>query len=261
MGPARKERALILVKAYPQPSQKYEETVCCAGLTPAGEFVRLYPIRYRHLPADKKFDRWDVIEYEATRPPADHRPESRHVNEDTIRIIQRRDQMPAEERVRLWAPHVSESLVNLREANIADERSLGIVRPDHGSVTFKFSKLTPEAAKEKQAEFRQVSLLDSEGLPELPLEYEFRYHFTCSATSHDMKLHDWEVQAAYFSYKRRYKDRALEVLTEEYEQRITAQNLHLVMGTMQAHPRQFIIIGLLRSPVSPEDALRQSSLL
>lgn len=76
-----------------------------------------------------------------------------------------------------------------------------------------------------------------------------------------MKLHDWEVQAAYFSDKRRYRDRALDVLTEEYEQRITAQNLHLVMGTMQAHPRQFIIIGLLRSPVSLEDALRQSSFL
>jgi hypothetical protein len=50
-------------------------------------------------------------------------------------------------------------------------------------------------------------------------------------------------------------------LAEEYEQRITARNLHLLMGTMQAHPWQFIVIGLLRSPVSPEDALRQSSFL
>lgn len=261
MGLIRKERALILVKAYPQPSQKYEETVCCAGLTPEGQFVRLYPIRYRHLPAEKKFDRWDLIEYEATKPSADHRPESRHVSEDTIRIVQGKEHMPVEERVRLWAPHVTESLVVLKQANLADERSLGIVRPDLASVRFKSTKLSPEAGKERQAEFRQVSLLDGEGLPELPVEYEFRYQFTCSGTRHDMKLHDWEVQAAYFAYKRRYRERALQVLAEEYEERIPAQNLHFVMGTMQAHIRQFIIIGVLRSPVSPEDALRQRSFL
>ena len=27
-----KRRVWILVKAFPQPSQKYEETVCCAGI-------------------------------------------------------------------------------------------------------------------------------------------------------------------------------------------------------------------------------------
>ena len=191
----QRERALILVKAFPQPSQKYEETVCCAGLTPEGQFVRLYPIRYRHLPERQRFDRWDLIEYEATRAPGDGRPESRHVSEDTIRIVQGRDHMPPDQRVRIWAPHVSPSLVALREANLADARSLGIVRPDAGSLRFKYTKLSPEAARAKQAEFRQVSLLESETLPELPVEYEFRYQFTCAGTSHDMKLHDWEVQA------------------------------------------------------------------
>jgi hypothetical protein len=257
----QRERALILVKAFPQPSQKYEETVCCAGLTPEGQFVRLYPIRYRHLPAQQRFDRWDLIEYEAKRAPGDGRPESRHVSEDTIHIVQGRDHMPPDQRVRIWAPHVAPSLVALREANLADGRSLGIIRPDVGRLRFKYTKLSPEAGRAKQAEFRQVSLLESDTLPELPVEYEFRYQFTCAGTSHDMKLHDWEVQAAYFAYKRRYKERALEVLTQEYEQRIPAQNLHLVMGTMAAHPRQFIIIGVLRSPISPDDAQRQCSFI
>lgn len=68
MAKVVKERALVLVKAYPQPSQKYEETVCCAGITAQGEFVRIYPVRYRRLPPAKRFERWDIIEFESIRP-------------------------------------------------------------------------------------------------------------------------------------------------------------------------------------------------
>jgi hypothetical protein len=202
-----------------------------------------------------------VLEYDATRPRDDYRPESRHVNEDTIKIAQAGEELSDEQRVRLWAPHVSESLVNLKEENLATERSLGIVRPDIGSVKFSYTKLSAQEAKAKQAEFRQVSLLQSTVLPELPIEYDFRYRFTCDGTKHDMRIHDWEVQAAYFGYKRKYRDQALAMLAQQYQELIPARNLHLVMGTMHAHPRQFIIIGLLRSPISPEDAQRQSSLL
>lgn len=261
MGVTQRERALILVKAFPQPSQKYEETVCCAGLTPEGQFVRLYPIRYRHLPPEKRFERWDVIEYEAVKPRDDYRPESRHVSEDSIRIAQPREQLTDEQRIRLWAPHVTDSLVKLKEENVATERSLGIVRPDPGTVKFTHTKLSLEEAKAKQAEFKQVSLLQTDTLPELPVEYEFRYRFTCGGTSHNMRIHDWEVQAAYFAYKRKYGDEALAILRQEYEERMPVRNLHLVMGTMHAHPRQFIIIGLLRSPISPDDAQRQGSFL
>ena len=56
MAPAITERALVLVKAFPQPSQKYEETVCCAGITPAGQVVRLYPVRYRRLKPEQRFN-------------------------------------------------------------------------------------------------------------------------------------------------------------------------------------------------------------
>lgn len=52
----------ILVKAYPQHSQQYEETVCCAGVSDSGELLRIYPIPYRHLRQDQQFDRFDLIE-------------------------------------------------------------------------------------------------------------------------------------------------------------------------------------------------------
>jgi hypothetical protein len=263
MAQTKAERALVLVKAFPQPSQKYEETVCCAGINPRGEFVRLYPVRYRHLRPEQQFVRWDVIEYEQERPSNDPRPESRHVDEDSIRIVQRAGQMREDERVGSWAPHVSESLVALKAANVASRASLGIVRPDPGSVRFRPRKLQAGSAEARQlaSDFKQVSLIDAGALPEIAVEYEFSYRFSSAGNKHDMKIHDWEVQAAYFAYKRRYGDAALDKLREEYETNIPQRNLHLVMGTMLAHPRQFIVIGLLRTGIDPEDALRQGSLI
>src|SRR3990172_7060301 len=63
----------ILVKAFPQPSQKHEETVCCAGITvDTEELARLYPIRYRRLAKANQFDRFDLVEMTITRATDDY---------------------------------------------------------------------------------------------------------------------------------------------------------------------------------------------
>jgi len=41
-----KREILILVKTYPIPSKNYLETVCTAGVTDIGEWIRLYPVSY-----------------------------------------------------------------------------------------------------------------------------------------------------------------------------------------------------------------------
>jgi hypothetical protein len=262
LGKPQKERALVLVKAFPQPSQTYEETVCCAGLTPDGSFVRLFPIRFRHLPKERQFTRWDVIEYEADRPRNDSRPESRHVNEDSIRIVQRGAQMTEDQRVQLWAPHVSSSMAALKEENLATERSLGIIKPDPGSIRFRAKRLPLEKGAARRAEFKQVSLITGDLLPELAVDYEFSYGFTCAGGQHNMIIQDWEVQAAYFNWKHRYGEAdLLERVRRKYERELPAQNLHFVMGTMAGHRRTFIIIGLLRSTIPPEVARAQGSLI
>lgn len=37
----KREKVCVLVKAYPQQSKKYIETVCCAAITEQGELRRL----------------------------------------------------------------------------------------------------------------------------------------------------------------------------------------------------------------------------
>ena len=114
IGKQQTIRARILVKAYPQRSQKYEETVCVAAVSDDGQqMLRLYPVRYRHLATDRQFERFDLIEMDVERPKEDHRPESRHVIEDSIRILEPGKQLPTAQRVALWSRHVAPSLTAL----------------------------------------------------------------------------------------------------------------------------------------------------
>ena len=73
-------------------------------------------------------------------------------------------------------------------------------------------------------------------------------------------MHDRDVQESHRQYKRRYADQALDQLVRMYGEKIPTHNLHFIMGTMAAHPRTFIVIGLLRSGLDPAEFAKQSDL-
>lgn len=264
MGSATTIRARILVKAYPQPSKTYEETVCVAAVTEDGSrMLRLYPIRYRKLPKAAQFERFDLVEMRVETPKHDNRPESLHVDEDSIRLVELGANLKDESKVQLWKAHVAPSLKHLHQQNREHRRSLGIVRPDAGSVRF-FHK--PVAQGDDQDREISESLVQQNSLFESPLKplkrsgFLFGYKFTSDGHPHTHVIHDWEVQAAYFNYCNKYGDEAMNRLAQHYGEYIPGRNLHFILGTMKAHPTSFIIIGLLRSSVSPEDMDLQGSL-
>lgn len=261
----QKRRVCILVKAYPQPSQKYQETVCVAAVTEAHELVRLYPVRFRHLPESNRFNRFDWIEVEITRATDDPRPESFRIKEDSLRVVLREDTQKPDEKVRVWKPCVVASLEALKEDQQATQRSLGIVRPDPDSVRFKYEPIARAGAEDQetaQSVYTQQSLIE-ESLKALPgPEYVFRYQFTSGGKEHSMQLHDWEVEATYHNYKDKYGsvEAALEKMTEFYQEKAPKMNLHLIMGNMHKRPFQFIAIGVLRTTADVEHADDQASL-
>lgn len=80
-------KILVAVKAYPNSSTKYVETVCCAGVDlNTNQWLRLYPIPFRLLDDEKKFKKYSIIEADCRKATDDHRPESYKVNVDTIKI-------------------------------------------------------------------------------------------------------------------------------------------------------------------------------
>lgn len=253
----------ILVKAYPQPSSKHEETVCCAGIDEkTREFLRLFPIRYRRLDPENRFERFDQVEMATTRHTPDPRPESYHVEEDSIRVTAKRD-LSKESQVKLWAPFVADSLTALHVDQKQTGRSLGIVKPDPGSVSFKVKRLADaddESREMANQVYEQTSLLEDPLQPIPRPDYTFAYRFTSAGKHHTYQIYDWEVQAAYFSCRKRYGNEAMDRLIDMYEHDIPNRNLHLIMGNTKKRPWQFIIIGLLRSPVDPEELDKQTEL-
>ena len=256
-------RVRILVKAFPQPSKAHEETVCCAGITEDGtELLRLFPIRFRRLPKEHQFDRFDLVQMTATKA-GDPRPESYRVDEASIRLIER-STLTDGAKVRIWQPFIATSLKQLHEDNRTTNRSLGIIRPDPGSIKFlvrpaKDANAEDRDLAEQVHQMQQSSLLEDALTPLEKPEFAFIYRYN-SAGKHEHIIHDWEVQEAYRQYKRRYGTDALDHLTRMYGETMPARNLHFIMGTMAAHPRTFIVIGLLRSGIDPTELAKQGKL-
>ncbi len=263
-GKQQRLRARILVKAYPQRSQKYEETVCVAAVSEDGQdMLRLYPIRYRHIPPERRFERFDLIEMNVEPSKGDPRPESRYVIEDSIRIIELGKQLPAAQRIALWQRHVVTSLTALVDQQKVDHRSFGIVRPDPGSVKFYAKPISKADAEEQELTsqlFQQQSLLEDALKPLKKPDYTFGYQFTSDGHKHRCALLDWEVQVAWFNYQRIYGDNALNMMHQEYGDRIPQQNLHLIFGNQHKRPWQFIVIGVLRSTLDPDELDKQGGL-
>jgi len=250
----RKEQVCILVKAYPQASTKYQETVCCAGITQDGELRRLYPIVYRTLTLDQRFDRFDWVEANMHQAKDDLRPESFRVDQGTLSIVRSGKGATPESKAAIWLPCVVPSLTRLYEAQAETGQSLGIVRPDPGTLRFRWTAITSAEDEDKQLLFEtshQMSLLEEAQLTPLPdPEYLFSYEFKSAGKRHKMTIHDWEAQATYAHYKRRYggPSQALDKMAEYYEDRMATMNPHFFVGNMKKRPWQFILVGVLRSP-------------
>lgn len=84
-----KTKVLITVMTYPHPSETHQELVCTAGITEAGEWVRLYPIDYRYRPTNQQFRKYQWIEIGLADHGAgnDNRRESRNPDLESIRLL------------------------------------------------------------------------------------------------------------------------------------------------------------------------------
>ncbi len=65
---------------------------------------------------------------------------------------------------------------------------------------------------------------------------------------------------SYLAYRRKYGDKALDMLQQAYGEDIPKHNPHFIMGTMKAHPQTFIAIGILRSGIDPAELDKQGGL-
>ncbi len=80
---------LVTVKAYPNPSQSYGETVCVAGVrldTPTPQWIRLYPVAFRDMAREDRFQKYQLLELRLAKTPKDSRQESYRPNLQSLKL-------------------------------------------------------------------------------------------------------------------------------------------------------------------------------
>ncbi len=246
----QKSRVVVLVKALPQPSKSYGETVCCAGVTASGEWKRLFPVRFRLLQANS-FSRWDWLDFSYRLPTRDKRTESCHVYEDSITVGR---SLPTPERSRLLSPLITGSA----EEAMSKGLSLTLIRPRNVRFIAK-KKSASEIASEREAykaAAKQNSFFDKE-LAELePSPYEFKFQFDDENGAHKYENGDWETHAMFYRWRKLYDEaETLRRMAKTFNEEYPAKGMAFALGNMAKRPQTWQLLGILRLDEQRQDDL------
>lgn len=232
----KKEQLLVLGKACPIISKKYEHLVCVAGITDSGEWRRVYPVPWDVFWKGKgtRFRKKTWIEYELeSEEPSDRRPESRKVISQSIHEIRECDYSDIKK-------ILEKNLVSMEylDSKKQTEISLGVIKPViTGFVAADNTHYSELQEKQKQ----QTILGQSAVLIDLPKK-EFRYRFNCSGSAtcpgHEMLCIDWELGELYRNCENyrilgKYPDET--TVLEKVKQRM--------LDDMIKKPELFFIVG------------------
>ncbi|MBI1276236.1 hypothetical protein GC177_09750 [bacterium] len=235
--------AIILVKASPQISSKYGETVCCAGITLSGEWVRLYPVTFRKLEDVQQFGRWDLIRFRWRKPKNDPRPESLHVDQQSIEVV---GEIPKSERQSLLAKFEVSGIDKVA----ADGKSLALLRPQNPKFIIE-RKTSDEVDRERagySAILKQQDLFYKGDISPLePCPYRFKYRYQTNDGERFGTCQDWETDATFFHWKKRYgEEQTLEQMQRVFGEEFPKKGMVFAMGTHSLYPDTWLINGIIR---------------
>ena len=252
-----RKKILILVKTYPHPSNKSIETVCTAGLTDDGDWIRIYPVPYRYLAGEQQFKIFDWIEADVKKrnPGQDPRKESYHVEASSIRIVGHLDsEDDAARRFRLLQAAAVPSFEEVQRRHKGEEKaSLAAIRP-HIMYGLEFKKVAEEWSPKELTALNQLSMVaQNDGQrPLRKVPYEIRCSFDDSNeahTHHNILLTAWEYNWLLLKLIDQYygdEEKAKNELNKRWMQNFAKdRTAYLILGTPLQQDRfsTFIAIG------------------
>ena len=238
------------MKAYPQPSKKHSETVCCAGIDVAGNWKRLFPVRFRQLGGDQSFSRWDIVDFEFSAPKDDLRVESCRVHEESIRIAGKVTKDLEKQNI------VSKAVVPSEKFAIDHNMSLALVRPTN--VRFRYRRRTSVEVDEMRSAFseqaKQATMFDKELDMIEPCPFEFRMQYDDADGPHEKTCGDWETYAAFHNLRRQHSEgEVLQHLERSYTIDYPRKGLVFALGNMKKRPQTWQLLGIF--PCEPTKQL------
>jgi hypothetical protein len=222
---AGKTSVLILVKAAPQPSRRYGDTVCVAGLEGGLEnprWIRLYPVPFRYLDGDRQFHKYQIIKVITRDAGSDKRPESRKINAESIELgRQLKPWSPRAEWVeRVEGPTMCGMLAAVRQD--MNGPSLGAIRPAEaeGLVFERHPGWTPEQLQRFE-DYRNQGDLFTEVPPRMLEAPKFvvSLRYRCEALAcggHEQRIIDWELNAVQFRFRNLPDDELRAIIIERF---------------------------------------------
>lgn len=251
-----KKQILVTVKAYPNPSRTYGETVCCAGIDLSSyQWIRLYPIPYRDLDDEQKFRKYSVIEIDCAKAKDDKRPESFKVNPDTIKVSDWLDTKDDWEKRKAIIRHLPvKSMCQVYREARENDLSLGFVKPVN--ISFEFMKRSITDQKTREECYAQLSFFNKKKKVIEVIPYHFYYNFQCLHESgcpgHQLSIIDWEIGQAFRDWRYRYDDekKLLEMIQKKWVDvaNTDKKDVYFYVGNMKRFRMTFMVLGVFNPP-------------
>lgn len=257
-------KVLITVKTYPIPSSKYDELVCTAGVTETGDFIRLYPVNFRDLPWSQQYRKYQWLEVDAAKHVGrDSRKESYRPTCETIHLLGEpiSSKNNWAERSKYALAKASQSMEELVARQVEDKTSLGIFRPKE-VLDLVVKPDDPEWKPGFRNALLQQRLWENRKASKEPprkLPFKFQYKFMCDDHRcngcHQMMIEDWELGALYWRCIDRgaTESEACAKVKEKFLDQLcdAARDTHFYVGTVLAHPKSWVVIGVYWPPKVP----------
>lgn len=265
-------KVLITVKAYPAISKKYNETVCTAGITEEGKWVRIYPIPFRQLDYDKQFKKYEWVELDLEMNKSDFRPETFRPKDLYLKDMVSHGQIKSDggawtERRKFVLKKVYTNLAHLiaeaKNKNICT--SLAVFKPMN-IVDFTYKETEREWKKEKidylKSKKLQLNLFDNadeedisqfEVVNKLPYKFSFSFLDDAGETA-KLMIEDWETGMLFWNSLSKHngdEQKACEDVKKKYfDDFAKTKDYYFFLGTTKLHhyiaPNPFVIIGDFR---------------
>ncbi len=261
MNVQHKHQILILVKTYPAPSATHIEICCTAGIDADGKMVRIYPVPFRLMAENKQYTKWQWIEAETSRPPKDHRPESRRINCDDMRVDPRLIIKDWSEKMK-WldrCPHF-DSIEGIEQARQKKGVTLGIV-PVIQILDLEIRSEAKDWTKEQLEKLTQqlqtdffsdqaCAIEEARRLEKIPFGFYYKFMSRGCSNAQTIRITDWEICQLYRKMSKKYPNPDVwqAKMRQKYVEEFSTKDVYLILGNQHRFPDQWLCIGVVAAP-------------
>lgn len=253
---------LVTVKAYPNPSAKYFESVCVAAITEQEGWIRLYPVNFRSLPERQRFKKYQRVRLRMRKHTRDKRPESYRPDEESIKLL---DVVGSQgnwrHRWRWVRPTIGPTMCELLRQQNATGVSLGCIKP-RTVQKLSVEEVGADWKGSKKGALEQMPLFDPVNTKLEKIPYVFRYEYLCQDTNcrgHAQSIIDWELMELYRKLRvaTRDRDELITKLREKYVNELCGadRDTYFFVGNHSRYPTSFMVLGVFWPPKSRQSEM------